>query len=159
MSGTLFMGATAGLSSVVDVVLSLDTNAYATGDLLANVQELRDCMRKPRATGVLQSIAVIDRDDQGGALDLAVLNIGTSWGTENAALNVSDAISAKILHIESFAAVDYVDLVNSKAASRGNLGVVVKGDDNGSLWIAAISRDSKTYTAAGIELRLGFLLD
>ena len=59
------------------------------------------------------------------------------------------------------AAADYNDYINSQIVVKGpsdeGLGFVTYVTAGTSLWIGAISRDAKTYTAAGIVLKLGFL--
>lgn len=150
-----------GTSSIVkEVTLSLDTNAYADGDVLAATQEITTAMRVNGGTGVLQSLVVLDWDDQGGALDVLILRTTGSIGAENAAAAPADAVADEILAVVEIVAGDYVDLANSQIAVKDSLGVVVDAAAaSQSLFVAAISRDTKTYTAAGITLKLGFLRD
>jgi hypothetical protein len=150
-----------GTSSIVkEVTLSLDTNAYADGDVLAATQEITSAMRVNGGTGVLQSLVLLDKDDQGGALDVLLMRTTGSIGTENAAAGPTDAVADEILAVVEIAGGDYVDLANSQIAVKDNLGVIVDAaSDSQSLFVAAISRDTKTYSAAGITLKLGFLRD
>jgi len=150
-----------GTSSIVkEVTLTLDTNAYADGDVLAATQEITTAMRVNGGTGVLQSLVVLDKDDQGGALDILILRTTGSIGTENAAAGPTDAVADEILATVQITSTDYVDLANSQVAVKANLGILVDAAAaSQSLFVAAISRDTKTYTAAGITLKLGFLRD
>jgi hypothetical protein len=145
-------------STVIDLVLTLDTSAYSNGDVLAAAQELVSAVRATGGTGVIQSIAVIDLDDQAQALDIVISDSTITLGTENAAVSISDADAAKILGIVEVVAGDYVDLANSRLATKDNLGIVVMPDTT-SLYISAISRGTGTYTASGIRLRFGILQD
>jgi hypothetical protein len=141
-----------------DLTLSLDTNAYADGDVLADRQALANVVGLPAGAGVVQSITLLDCDDQGQALDIVILDSDVSLGTENAAVSIGDADAAKIIAIVEVAADDYIDLVNSQVACKDNLGIAFKcaaGDT--SLYIGAISRGTGTYTAAGIKMRIGIL--
>jgi len=150
-----------GTSSIVkEVTLTLDTNAYADGDVLAATQEIATAMRVNGGTGVLQSLVVLDKDDQGGALDILILRTTGSIGTENAAAGPTDAVADEILAVVEVTASNYVDLANSQIAVKPNLGIIVDAAAaSQSLFVAAIRRDTKTYTAAGITLKLGFLRD
>ena len=146
----------------VEVTLSLDTSAYASGDLLADTQEIPEAIFE-NGTAILQSVALTDFDDQGGALDILILGSNTSMGTENAAFAPSDNDADEILSVISIAAADYIDLANSQFVTKNGadvgLGVVLKASSqtDSSLYVAAVSRDTKTYTASGIKLKLGFL--
>ncbi|KPJ71938.1 MAG: hypothetical protein AMS14_08815 [Planctomycetes bacterium DG_20] len=154
-------------SALVDVVLTLDVNAYAQHDVLADTQEVPDCLRGA-GTGILQSVTLIDYDDNARAIDLIFLSDNKSIGTENAAVSVSDANAAFILGVVRIAAADYIDMVNAQFAMKAgaDCGFVVWSDgvaagSDRSIWVAAVYRDATgdTYTAAGIKLRIGILQD
>jgi hypothetical protein len=147
-------------STVIDLTLSLDTGgAYANGDVLAAPQDLANAVRESGGSGVLQSIVVVDQDDQGEALDIVIGDSSFALGTENSAVSISDADAAKILGIVEVAAGDYVDLVNSQLATKNGLGISIEASGSASLYVGAISRGTGTYTASGIVLRVGILQD
>lgn len=147
-------------SKVAEVTLSLDTAQYASGDVLAATQIIEACMRGNGGTGVIHSVVLLDKNDQGGALDLVFFRTNASIGNENDAVSVSDANADEILGIVEITAGDYVDLVNSQLVTKTSVGIVVDADAGADdLYVAAISRDTKTYTAAGITLKIGFLRD
>ncbi len=146
-------------ATVVDLTLSLDTGgAYADGDVLAAAQELTNAVRQSGGTGILQSVLVVDQDDQGQALDIVISDATITLGTENSAVSISDADAAKILGVVEVTAADYVDLVNSQVANIRNIGMVIMPDTT-SLYISAVSRGTGTYTASGIVLRFGIIQD
>ena len=153
------LGVVTGDTQILDVTLSLDTSAYVTGDLLADAQEIKFAVREGNATGMIQSVTLLDKDDKAVDLDLYFTNDSTSWGTENSALAVTDAIADSIYGIVSIVSTDYTDLVGSQIVFKNNLGMIVKGDSAGSLYVAAACRGSVTYTASGITLRIGILRD
>lgn len=149
---------------VIEVVLSLNTGAYADGDLLADVQAIDDACLE-HSTCTLQSIRLLDISDQGQALDILIVGSNTSMGTENSAFAPSDAAASEILTAVSIAAGDYVDFANSQMATKtlGDKGMGVKLAPTDAtlkaLYVAAVSRGTGTYAAAGIELLLGFMRD
>jgi len=149
---------------LVEVTLSLSTDAYADGDLLADTQEIANACFE-NSTCTLQSIRLLDNDDNAGDLDILILRSNQTMGTENSAFAPADAAADEILTVVEFVAADYVDLANSQIAmknmSNGGMGVKLAPSDNTttSLYVAAVSRDTDTYTAAGIELLLGFMRD
>ena len=146
-------------STVTDLTLSLETTAYASGDVLAATQELTGAVRVSGGTGVIQSIGLIDDDDQGQALDIVIFDSNVALGTENAAVSIADGDADNILGIVEITGSDYIDLVNSQWAQINNVGIVVKPTTGTSLYVAAISRGTGTYTASGITLRLGIIQD
>lgn len=148
-------------NDLLEVTLSLDTGIYASGDVLADTQEIASAFSGAGKPAILQSLCLLDKDDQGGALDLVFLRSNTSIGTENAVLNIADADADEILTIVSIAAADYGDLANSqlvtKKADDAGMGVVLEATSGTSLYVAAISRDTKTYTASGIVVKVGLV--
>jgi len=147
-------------TGILDVTLSLDTNAYADGDVLAATQEIPDALRFNGGTGIVQSLIALDKDDQGLAFDVVFLKSNVSIGAENAAVSITDTDAEQILGIVNVEAANFDDLVASQIATKVNVGIPVKSDGGTkSLYIAAISRGAGTYSAAGIVLKIGILRD
>lgn len=142
---------------VFDLTLSLDTGgAYADADVLADTQEIANVFRLPGGTIWLQNIRIVDEDDQGAALDLIFLDAASSLGTENSAVSISDALSRTELWRVSVASGDYYDQGGSRIACIGSIATLLKAASGStSLFVAAVSRGTGTYTAAGIRLKIG----
>lgn len=143
----------------VDVTLTLDTSAYADGDVLADTQVVAGALRYTDAFAELRSILVLDEDDQGVALDLIFFDANVSLGTENGAPAITDANARSILGLVSVAAADFKDLGGSRIASLKNVGLVLKAaSGTRNVYVAAITRGgTPTYTASGLKLRLGIV--
>lgn len=157
-AGEFHTGQIGGEATVVDVVLSMNAAANHANDVLADTQEIASAMRVDGGTGVLHSIVVQDDDDNGGAIDIVILDTNTTIGTENAAVSMAD--NDDVLGIVSVTSSDFVDLINSQNATMSNVGIVVKSlAASKSLYVAVVMRDSGTVTASGMTLRFGFLLD
>jgi hypothetical protein len=145
----------------VDLTLSLDTNAYATGDVLADTQEADDTAFHMLDTSIIvQSVFILDKDAQAAALDILFLNSLVTIGTENAAVSVSDANALRICGAINVVAGDYISLGSgsSYALPQFNpfiISAASPGDK--SLYVAAIARDTATYAADGLVLRIGTL--
>lgn len=148
-----------GPIQLVDVTLSLDTSAYTAGDLIADTQEVASAVRAADAKGVLQSVVVIDEDDQGAAIDLYFFSANVTMGTENSAPSISDANIRNLLGIVSVASGDYKDVGGAKVAVKSGIGMIVQpasGTDD--IYVAVVSNGSTpTYTASGVRLRIGVL--
>lgn len=159
-AGENHLGSVGGNTAVVGVTFSLDTSAYADGDVLADSQVLAACLRTDDGTGVLQTITLNDKDDQGIAMDIVILDANVSIGTENAAVSITDANADNILAVISVESTDWVDFVGCKVATIKNLSIpvsAVSGTDD--LYVALVTRGTPTHTASGITARFGFLQD
>lgn len=150
------------MTRVHEVTLSLDTSAYANGDLLADTQSIAAVFRENDGTGSIKSLTVIDEDDQTlYAFSIWFLDGTGSLGTENSAPSATDAVCRTILAKVDFATTDGLDLGGSKVYSKTGLSIPVKailGTDD--LGIAAIvTTGTPTHTASGVRVRIGVELD
>lgn len=140
------------------VALALDTSQYAAGDVLSDTVEIALADVAP-ATGRLRieivELKVLDKDDQGGLLDVVFLKSNVSLGTKNAAISISAADAAQILG--TVEVTSYKDFVNSQHARPGFDPINAELDSQ-RLYVSAVSRDTKTYTAAGLELTVSVRL-
>lgn len=156
------IGTVGGNTSFVDVTLTLDTAIYAAGDVLSSTASIANAMRVNGGTGILQSITLIDQDDQKAQLKLFVFDTNVSLGTVNAAPNISDANALTLLGGPiNFEVSDYTDLGGVSVASKDNIGKIVKSlGGSRNLFISVLNGSgTPTYTSSGIKLRLGFLQD
>lgn len=149
-----------GKTGYVEVETVVDTNAYISGDLLFDTTAIPMALDEANGTGIIHSVILLDKNDQAGALDLIFLRSSTSLGTINNALNISDTLADEIIGVVEIVAGDYVDLINSQIVCKTNLGIGFQGDDVQKIYVAAISRDTKTYSAAAsLTLKISILQD
>lgn len=161
-AGTAYIGSVGGTTVVKTLAMTTDTNVYASGDLIADTQQLDAAFRLSNGTGVLNSITIIDQDAQGVALYIMLHNTTTSMGTENSAPNISDAnLAAGLQGVITVATTDYVTVSGAKVACLKNLGIPIKavsGTDD--LYVSVLnSTGTPTFTATGLNLALGILQD
>lgn len=155
-AGTNVIGKVRGTSDLIDVTLSLDTAQYASGDVLAATQEVANAVATNGAKCLLHSVVVLDKDDQGQALDLVFLRTNVSLGSENSAVAITDTDAEQVLGIVSIAAGDYNDLGANRVATMPGVGLVLEADAaSTSIYLAAVSKGTGTYTASGIIVKLG----
>jgi hypothetical protein len=153
-------------SYVFNVTLSLDTNIYADGDVLAATQQIAKFFPANNYTALITGIMVSDEDDQGTALDLILMSAATDIGAENSAYDITDAESRTILGVVRVAATDFYDWggfrLACKTISDGpSCGWKVPGVIRGtstSLYIGAVVRSgTPTYSAAGLKLKISVM--
>src|SRR3990172_5957956 len=63
-TGEAHIGALGGNSTIVAITFSLDTAAYASGDVLADTQALAAAVRTEAGFGVVAGFVLNDEDDQ-----------------------------------------------------------------------------------------------
>jgi hypothetical protein len=142
------------------ITLALDTEIYADGDVLSDTAEIEDAVRDEGACSILESVLVQDDDDQGAAMTLVFLQTNVALGTKNAAVSISDANALKILGTVSVASGDYQDLGGVKIACLKNIRLMLQAAAaSTSIFVAAISKGTGTYTASGVKLRIGLMRD
>jgi hypothetical protein len=151
---------TAGFfDTVVTVTPTCDTDAYASGDLIFDATEIANAVRAVGGCAIVNSITIIDKDDQGVALTLLFANAATDFGTLNSAPDPDDTECATVIGHVAVAASDYVDLGGAKVACVKNIGLLLKaGAATTSLYVACVNgTGTPTYTAAGLVLQIGLL--
>jgi hypothetical protein len=156
-AGETHIGKVGGEEVVFDVTMTPDTSILADGDVCADTQIVAACFRANDVPGVLQSIVLVDGADQGGILDIVFMSANNSLGTENAAVDLLASEAPDILYIQNVVAADYVDLVNSQVACFTPSVAIKPASGTDDMYVGIISRDTKTYTASSITLRLGIL--
>jgi hypothetical protein len=144
--------------NVKDLTPVLDTVQYADGDVLFVPIELTGAFPKAGDTAWLQTLFVLDEDDQGMGFDLIFFDASQTLGTINVAPSITDAAARSIIGRLPVSSGDYYDLGGSRIAQPEFIARELKSlvAGAGSLWVAGISRGTGTYTASGIKLKLGF---
>jgi hypothetical protein len=143
----------------IDQQLVTDTNAYATGDVLVAtvaVPVLSTTQNVKNLRLRIDQISIIDKDANAGAFDVVIMDANVSLGTVNAAVSISDANALSVVKTIPVSASNYTVLKsadNAIANIEFNPIYVTSTDRN--LYIGLISRDSKTYTASALYLRMG----
>lgn len=151
-----------GLTRLYDVTLTVDAgNAYASADVITDTQILSGLFRDVDQTGMLMSIVVIDEDDQKAAFDVYFMNGSGAMGTVNGGASISDANARKFLGWQAIATGDYKDLGGVSVAVIKNIWLPVKAAAGTlDLYVAVINgAGTPTYTASGLKLRIGVVLD
>lgn len=144
------------VSNLIDVAPTFTAGAYSSGDVLFITTTVSDAVRTNGGRAILQSITVLDKDDQGIAFDLYLFRSNVSLGTLNEAPSISDADALECLGHVAVASGDYKDVGGAKVATVKNIGLLLEADSGSkSLYVAAVTGGTPTHTASGMELRLG----
>ena len=142
--------------AVLAVTLTLDTSIYASGDVLSATAAISNATRVIDGRATLESLVLVDQDDQKQGIDIYFLDANSSMGTFNVAPAISDANALTILGFVSVVAGDYKDLGGVSVVNLRNLNVNLSpATGTRTVYIATVlTSGTPTYTAAGIKLRL-----
>lgn len=147
------------ITSVFEAILTLDTVAYAAGDVLANPVAIplpRMPVDGSPLRGEITHVQVLDEDAQAQAMDLVFLRANQNLGALNAAVSITDANARDIIGIIPVVAADYKALVASSQAVPQFTRPVAIELPTANLYLAAICRSgTPTHTAAGVRVRVG----
>lgn len=135
------------------VTFVVDTNVYASGDLISDLVEIANAVDAAGGSVVLDSLTLFDKADQAAAAyTLVFASASTSLGTINSAPNISDANAlASKLKLVPVAAADWVDMGGVKVATIRNIGLRLHAaSGQTSLWSGVVNgAGTPTFGAAG----------
>jgi len=158
VAGEEFIGFIASPADIISVTPTLDTSIYASGDLMFEQTTIASAVRVNGGRAILQSLTVIDEDDQGVAFDLWISSANSDFGTLNSAPSISDAVSRDLLGYIAIATGDYKDLGGVKVATLRNIGLLVEANStSNSIYAAGVTGGTPTYTASGVKIIFGFV--
>lgn len=160
-----------GKTTVINITgaqIGVVAGTYASGDVLGTLNPIEiECLTSDSGTAIIQSLVIGDLDAQNGAIDMIVFNDNPSATTftDNAALDINDADLTKVIHCGiAVTSTNYKSYADNSAATLTSVGIPVKnvstiaGKKN-KLWVAFVSRDTKTYTSNAVSYKIGFLQD
>lgn len=154
----------------ISIAPTVDTNAYASGDLVGPKQTLTDAgaggglasSTGGQMTGIIHSVTITDLDNQAADFDLVIFSSnpsGTTF-TDNAAFDIADADLPKVICVIQ---------VTTNVAFADNAVVIANGNNcvfdarlstvPGTLYAAAVIRSAGTFSASGLTFRYSILQD
>lgn len=144
---------------LITVTPTCDTSGTNIHDVLFDYIEIPNAVAVDGGTAIIQSIQLLDEDDQGGTIDLVFQTDNTSLGDLDAAIDIEEADARDILGYVTMS--NYFDGITWQMVTKNNIGLVVKAASGSrSIYVAgAIRTDSLTYTASGIQLKFGMVKD
>lgn len=145
------------LDDVITIDCTVDTSAYADGDVLFATQEVAGFSTAADITSILQSVVVADVDDQGIGIDLIFFNANTTLGTENSAPDIDDTELLTVIGRVQVGAGSFYDLGANRVACVYGIGLPMKAGTGGSIWMAGIARGAPTYAGGHVYIKLGVL--
>jgi len=167
--GSAKVGGKTLVVSITGAQIGVVAAAYAAGDVLGTQNPIEiECLTSANGTAIIQSLVIGDLDAQNGAIDMIVFNDNPSATTftDNSALDIADADLTKVIHCGiPITSSNYKSYADNSAAILTGVGIPVQNVSTTAakktkLWVAFVSRDTKTYASNNaISSKIGFLLD
>lgn len=169
-----------GSTKIIDVTPNLASfsTPYSSGDVMGSVNTLTNIVQEVRGTAIIESIIVLDKSNQSGAIDLVFFESApiSSIGADNAAYALSDSDLPLVLGRISFVATDYASSsTNNSEATLRTIGLVVQPaaslvsttavqkipqSTGRNIYMAVVCRGAVTHgSASSLIIRVGFLQD
>lgn len=149
---------------VTGAQIGVTSASYTSGVTLGTTAPIKiEPLRTQTGTGIVQSVVLQDLSNQSGAIDVVFFDsepTATTF-TNNAALDIADADLTKVIGVVNITSSDYATFADNAVATVSTLGIPIKSLKSNTLniWIALVSRDTKTYVANEISLIIGILQD
>ena len=151
---------------LIDVTLTTDAEAHANNDVIAQSIEIPNAVAVNGGSAIIQSIMLLDEDDEGPAVELLFSQVNTAiTDDEGEAIgnNVDDLDSTFGSFLGATTISNWSDLVDAQMAVKSNIGLVVKAaSDTTSIYVHAVNRSGGTYTPAAttdLKMRIGIVKD
>lgn len=152
---------------VISVAPTVDTSAYATGDLVGPKQTLTGAGACDTTVGqvglcggIINSVTITDLEKQSGDFDIIIFSsnpTGTTF-TDNAAFDIADADLPKVACIIPVT-TDTLFADNGIATNQNAGCIFSAAATSGTLYAAVVIRSTATYSASGLTFRYGILQD
>lgn len=146
-----------GQAPITRLTPTILTSAYTTGTVLFATTSIANLVPANDQPVVLQSLFVVDKDDEGVAITLHFFSANVALGTAGSAPSISDADAASAwLGSVDIVTGDYKDLGGVKVASLKGIGLnLAPASGTRNVYVAATVTGTPTFTAAG-DLVFGF---
>jgi hypothetical protein len=152
------ISASAGV--ILEPTITLDTAAYAAGDVLFDFVAIGGVLSAAGRVSLLQSIVCSDKADNGPTINFLFADASAAAGNANAVVSLSDADSFKLLGHVAIANSDWLDLPNNRVVTVRNIGLLLEAASGTSIYVAAIipsGGTAGTYAATDFQARFGIL--
>lgn len=152
----------ASVTKTVEATPTISTSAYAAGDLVGDKITLSGAARVTGATGIIQSIVIVDDADQGAEIDVVFFDTDPSntTFTDNSAFDAADDDLENCIGVVTVAASDYASFNDNAVGTAANVGLAFEVSGSNAIYAALVTRGTPTYAATDdVTLRVTVLQD
>lgn len=154
-------------TSFVSATPTVDTSAYATGELIGGKLTFTLALRQQTGTGYITSVRVTDKAAQSVDLELVLFSqdpTGTTF-TDQSAFDPADADLTKMIAVVSLGSTSRFNFNDNGVKYVGSLAIPVEGKTSAGayqrvIYGALVSRGAPTFAAAeDVTVTLGVSQD
>ena len=150
-------------TKVFTITPTTATSEAGTNEVVFQADELSNFMSEKGGTAIIQSITILDDDDNGQALDIVFMDTADVLDATVAGSTVVDAADGDIPDaILGFVNVsNYFDGVLWQVGQKDNIGLAIQSASaTRSIFISAVNRGAAAiWTVAGLRLKIGYIQD
>ena len=151
---------------LIDVTLTTVAAAVADNEVISQSIEIENAVAVNAGTGIIQSVILLDEDDEAPAVELLFSQVSTAI-TDAASEVIGNSVADLDETFRSFLGAVTVstwsDLVDAQIGVKSNIGLAIKAAaGTKSIWVHAINRSGGNYTPAAttdLKLRIGIVKD
>ena len=137
----------------ISITPTVDTNIYASGDVIDGIQTLIGIGASHR---FLTHIVIVDKDGEKAPITFHFFNaLPTGTYTDNAALAIDSADYSKWIGSVEVLASDYLDVGSDAIAQKEPINLEINPTANDNLYVIPENGGTPTYAAA-TDLRFDF---
>jgi len=137
--------------------VGVNTDAYASGDLLGSKLTLTGAYPDSPREPFLVSVAIQDLTAQNATIDVVIFDSdpdGTTF-TNNSALDIADADLPKIIGVVQVS--DYYAFADNSVGIASGISIAAKPLAGADLYACLVSRGTPTYAANELSVSFGFV--
>jgi hypothetical protein len=144
-------------ADVISFTPTLDTVAYASGDVLFATAAIAGITRANDLRAVLMSLTAIDKSKNKPAFTLYFYQTNVTSAAANAANNLSDADAVNCLGFVDVASTDWKDLANNSFACLKGINLLLEAaTGTTSVYVVGIlNAGTPTFANGDLVLKLG----
>jgi hypothetical protein len=144
---------------IITITPTLDTSIYASGDVLFTTTVIANAVRANDGIAQLQSLVIIDKDDQKPEFALKFWSANVTYGAFNGVPSISDSDAANCLGRVNIVAADYDDDGGVSTAFKDSIGKLLKAaSGTRNIYITGkLTAGTPTHTASGLVIRLALV--
>lgn len=147
------MSVNIGSTKITSASISVDTNAYSTGDLIGGKLTFTNALKK--RPGFVTSVCIPDKAAQASDMDLVLFNedpTATTF-TDNAAFDIADSDLAKVMAVIGLGSSARFAFADNGVKFLGSLAIPVEakastGAYESTFYGALVSRGTPTFAAS-----------
>ena len=151
---------------LIDVTLTTDAEAHADNDVIAQSIEIANAVQENGGTGIIQSIMLLDEDDEGPTVELLFSQVNSAITDDEGnsiGASTADLDSTFRSFLGATTVSNWSDLADSQMGVKTNIGLVIKAaSGTRSIWVHVINRSGGNYTPAAttdLKMRIAIVQD